>query len=117
MCGIKPGNAQFFAQAPDGAFIRALTPMGMRAAGIGPKPGRVILARRAALDQNVFTVQHKDGHRLVAESFAVHVQLVDGDKRVTHPGGNKITHRHAKLVAPSQDWPAAALVVTWSACP
>jgi hypothetical protein len=76
-----------------------------------------VLAQSPALDQHLFTVQHEDGHRLVAEPFAMRIKLVDGNKRVAYPGGNRFGHSRCHIVAPPQDWPAAARDVTWSACP
>ena len=82
----QAGDPQFLAQAADGAGGRVLVPEGMGAAGVRPETRRVILPRRALLDQDARPLQHEDRHRLVAQAALVHLKLAHGREAPVDPG-------------------------------
>ncbi len=68
----------------------------MGAACVRPKPGSVILVKRALLKKDTSLVHHEDTHGLVLEAAFVNIKLFDRLKCAVDPCGNenRIGHLH-----------------------
>ena len=88
----RPVDAEFLAQPAAGAGCGGLAPVRMRAAGVRPEAGAVVLVERPALDQHRGAPGHEDRDRLVAQPHPMHRQLLHGRERAVDPGGNELVH-------------------------
>lgn len=98
-------DAEFFLQAAVRAMFGAFTPMRMRAAGVRPETGRVVLARRAALEEDTALRDDENADRRMAQATTMHLEFVKGTKVAFKPSWYAHIHmpRYAKL---PQDYPA-----------
>ena len=70
------GQTQFLLQTPVRTCVGRFAPIRMRAAGIRPKSGAVILGLRPLLDQHRAAVAHEYRHRQMPQTLAMHRKLV-----------------------------------------
>ena len=78
---------QFFLQAAMCTGFGFFAPMRMGAAGIRPEERRVILHRRAFLDEHLVAPQHEHADRHVPQAEAMGFQLAAGLEAAVDPGG------------------------------
>ena len=95
-------DAQFLGQTAARAIGIAFAPTRMGAAGIRPKPRRVVFAKRAALQQNLAPTHHKNRHRLVAQPALMHLKLFHLCQRAIDPGRDHLGHVWTGETRPSR---------------
>ena len=74
-------QAELLEQPAPGAVGRALAPMRMRAAGVGPQPAAMILAVGALLDQQLVAGEDEDRYGQVLLAQAMRLQLAHREQR------------------------------------
>jgi len=94
----QPGDPQFFVKAAHRASAGVFLPVWVGAAGIGPKPRRVVFAQGAALQQDIGAANDKYRNGLVLQAFLMRPQLVHRSQRAVYPCRDVSVHSVSFLI-------------------